>query len=104
MFCSVLANRSNRRRTPAWHEEMVQTIHEHQISRRHFLGRAAAAIGAWNVMSELARIETYAQQVAADNTSKAVIAPREPLKITKLETFIHRNSWVFVKITTDAGI
>jgi galactonate dehydratase len=84
---------------------MTEAIHEHRISRRRFLGRAAAAaIGTCGLAGGLAGIEACAQQVAADNASKAVIGPRAPLRITKLETFIHRNSWVFVKISTDAGI
>lgn len=32
------------------------------------------------------------------------IAPSENIKVTGIETFILTNSWVFVKITTDAGI
>jgi len=32
------------------------------------------------------------------------ISPRDKLKVTKLETFVLKNSWVFVKISTDAGI
>jgi len=82
---------------------MIETIHEHRLSRRRFLGRAAA-IGVGGLAGGLASIEAHAEQAAADQKSKAVIGPREPLKIAKLETFIHRNSWVFVKITTDAGI
>ena len=34
----------------------------------------------------------------------ALIDPGDTLKITKLETFVLRNTWVFVKISTDAGI
>lgn len=100
---SPLSQRSNGLRSAAWREEMTETIHEHRLSRRRFLGRAAA-LGACGLAGGLASIETYAEQAAADNASKAVVRPREPLKIAKLETFIHRNSWVFVKITTDAGI
>lgn len=96
--------RSNHPRVPPWREAMSQSIHEYQLSRRRFLGKAAAAIGAVGLTSGLASIDAYADQVAADNTTKAVIGPRSPLKITKIETFIHRNSWVFVKISTDAGI
>lgn len=103
MAGSLLWNRSKGLRSSAWREEMAETIHEHRLSRRRFLGRAAA-IGACGVASGLAGIERYAQQAAADQPGKAVVGPREPLKITKLETFIHRNSWVFVKISTDAGI
>ena len=38
------------------------------------------------------------------SASAAPIPPRAKLKITKLETFVLKNSWVFVKISTDAGI
>ena len=34
----------------------------------------------------------------------AMIGPRDNIKVTKLETFVLKNSWVFVKISTDAGI
>ncbi len=32
------------------------------------------------------------------------ISPNDKIKVTKLETFVLKNSWVFVKISTDAGI
>jgi len=32
------------------------------------------------------------------------IGPNEDIKVTKIETFVLENSWVFVKISTDAGI
>ena len=32
------------------------------------------------------------------------IDPSDNIKVTKLETFVLKNSWVFVKISTDAGI
>jgi len=104
MTYSPLIRRAEHPRVPAWRAEMMESIHEHQISRRRFLGRAAAAVGAFSLTGGLAGIETYAEQAAADNASKAVVPGRSPLKITKLETFIHKNSWVFVKISTDAGI
>ena len=34
----------------------------------------------------------------------AIIAPGDSIKVTRIETFVLRNSWVFVKISTDAGI
>lgn len=34
----------------------------------------------------------------------APISPKDKIKVTKLETFVLKNSWVFVKIYTDAGI
>jgi galactonate dehydratase len=82
---------------------LIDTIEDHRLSRRKFLGQAAA-IGAGGIVAGLAQLDAVAQQAASDNASKAVVPARSPLKITKLETFIHRNSWVYVKITTDAGI
>ena len=32
------------------------------------------------------------------------IGPNEAIKVTKIESFVLKNSWVFVKISTDAGI
>lgn len=34
----------------------------------------------------------------------APISPKDNIKVTKLETFVLKNSWVFVKIYTDVGI
>ena len=34
----------------------------------------------------------------------AQVDPNDALKITNLETFVLENSWVFVKLTTNAGI
>ncbi len=34
----------------------------------------------------------------------AVIGPNDKIKVTEIETFVLKNSWVFVKISTDAGI
>lgn len=104
MSLSASSGRPFRR---AWRDEfgeMQERIHQHQMSRRSFLGRTAAAIGTGSLVAGLAQIEAFAQEAASANASKAVVPGRSPLKITKLETFIHKNSWVFVKITTDAGI
>jgi galactonate dehydratase len=40
----------------------------------------------------------------AERTNAAQIGPKDNIKVTKLETFVLKNSWVFVKISTDAGI
>jgi galactonate dehydratase len=40
----------------------------------------------------------------AERTDAAAVGPNDNVKVTKIETFILRNSWVFVKISTDAGI
>lgn len=34
----------------------------------------------------------------------ALIGPKDNIKVTRIETFVLKNSWVFVKISTDAGI
>jgi galactonate dehydratase len=42
---------------------------------------------------------------ATSSIAKAApINPNDKIKVTKLETFVLKNSWVFVKISTDAGI
>ena len=42
--------------------------------------------------------------LSAEPSPNAPVDPNDPIKVTKLETFILKNSWVFVKISTDAGI
>ena len=37
-------------------------------------------------------------------SKEAPISPGDQIKVTKIETFVLKNSWVFVKISTDAGI
>ena len=37
-------------------------------------------------------------------TALAAVGPNDKVKITKVESFVLKNSWVFVKISTDAGI
>jgi len=59
------------------------------LSRRGFVARATAAAG-------LAGLLQMNRQAEAGTGARAPISPRESLKITKLETFVLRNSWVFV--------
>lgn len=40
----------------------------------------------------------------AKRTDAAQIGPNDNIKVSKIETFVLKNSWVFVKISTDAGI
>lgn len=40
----------------------------------------------------------------ARRSDAAQIGPNDSLKVTKIESFVLTNSWVFVKISTDAGI
>lgn len=42
--------------------------------------------------------------VHPEDAAACVIAPNEQIKVTKIQTFVLKNSWVFVKISTDAGI
>ena len=49
----------------------------------------------------LAAMEAIAKPQRAD---AAPIDPKENIKVTKIDTFVLRNSWVFVKISTDAGL
>ena len=37
-------------------------------------------------------------------TEAAVVGPNDPIRVTGIESFVLKNSWVFVKISTDAGI
>ena len=38
------------------------------------------------------------------SSARAPVGPNERIAITSLETFVLKSSWVFVKISTDAGI
>jgi len=40
----------------------------------------------------------------AERTDAAQVGPKDNIKVTKIEAFVLKSSWVFVKISTDAGI
>jgi galactonate dehydratase len=40
----------------------------------------------------------------APRTDAAAVGPNDTIKVTKIESFVLKNSWVFVKISTDAGV
>ena len=42
--------------------------------------------------------------LAPRRANAAAIGTREQVKVTKIESFVLKNSWVFVKISTDVGI
>src|SRR5947208_2003093 len=42
--------------------------------------------------------------VGAAQAQEAPIRPRDPLRVTRLETFLVRPRWLFLKIHTNAGI
>src|SRR5688572_2412357 len=64
------------------------------IGRRSLFRNALAATG-------LLGLDAF---FTAQRTDAAQIGPKDNIKVTKIETFVLRNSWVFVKISTDAGI
>jgi galactonate dehydratase len=66
-------------------------------SRRSVLAGAFAALGS----AALSRAEAAAHERAG---SDAPVRPRAPLKITRLETFLVKPRWLFLKVHTDAGI
>ena len=66
-------------------------------SRRSVLAGAFGALG-WSAFD---RAEAQAQERAKGD---APVAARDRIKITKLETFLVKPRWLFLKIHTDAGI
>jgi galactonate dehydratase len=69
---------------------------EGSVSRRSVLAGAAAGLG----LAALAEAEAIAREKDAD----APIPRKDAMKITKLETFLVKPRWLFLKIHTDAGI
>jgi galactonate dehydratase len=66
-------------------------------SRRSVLAGAFAALGC----SALSRAEAAAQERAGKD---APVTRKEPLKVTRLETFLVKPRWLFLKVHTNAGI
>src|SRR5215510_13571665 len=64
------------------------------ISRRSLL-RGALATGGLYGLDAL---------FTCERTNAAAVGPNDKIKVTKIETFVLKNSWVFVKVSTDAGI
>src|SRR5205807_5631379 len=67
---------------------------EGSVSRRSVLTGAAAGLG-WAALAEAE---------AADKDADAPVPRKDALKITKLETFLVKPRWLFLKVHTDAGI
>ncbi len=65
------------------------------ISRRDLLVSSVAGLGA----GALTTVDAY-----RPGGNSALISPKESLKITKLETFLVKPRWLFLKVYTDAGI
>ena len=67
------------------------------LDRRRALASAFAAVG----LSALSPAAAAAQEQVNRN---APISPKDHLKITKIETFLVRPRWLFLKVHTNAGI
>src|SRR5688500_3884749 len=59
------------------------------MNRRAFLNSTATGLGA---------------QAAQAQAQQAPIRPRDPLRVTRLETFLVQPRWLFLKVHTNAGI
>src|SRR3974377_2341518 len=68
-----------------------------RTSRRSVIAGAFASLG-WGAFEHA---EAAAQQKVGNN---APISPRDNLKVTKLETFLVKPRWLFLKVHTNAGI
>jgi galactonate dehydratase len=66
------------------------------VSRRSVLTGAAAGLG----LAALAEAEAVAKQKDGD----APVPHKDAMKITKLETFLVKPRWLFLKVHTDAGL
>jgi galactonate dehydratase len=69
---------------------------EGSVSRRSVLAGAAAGLG-WAALAE-------AEAVAREKDDGAPVPRKDAMKITKLETFLVKPRWLFLKVHTDAGI
>jgi galactonate dehydratase len=67
------------------------------LSRRSALRASIAATGIGGLLANLRGAEEAA-------SSNAPIKARDPLKITRLETFLVKPRWLFLKVHTNAGI
>jgi galactonate dehydratase len=66
------------------------------VSRRSVLAGAAAGLG-WAALAE-------AEAAAREKDGDAPVPRKDAMKITKLETFLVKPRWLFLKVHTDAGI
>lgn len=78
-------------------------------TRRSFLQTtsqfAAASVVAGAVIPRAFSAEKNSKDTSEiERSDAAQIGPKDNIKITKIESFVLKSSWVFVKISTDAGI
>ncbi len=69
------------------------------LNRRRAIGSLMTTLG-----FGMAAEANAAQTAPTRNAKDAPIAPRDKLKITKVETFLVKPRWLFLKIHTDAGL
>ena len=81
----------------SWLAESQDNARRRKISRRRFMGRAAVAAGLVGLVETVRRVE-------AESASRAAVSSQKSIKITKVEPFMLKNSWSFVKISTNVGI
>jgi galactonate dehydratase len=67
------------------------------VSRRSLLTAGAATLG-------LAALTNGPSAAEKRSQRDAPISPKDPLKITRLETFLVKPRWLFLKVHTNAGI
>lgn len=78
-------------------------------SRRKFFKMTGQFAASSAIAGTVIPREFYSERNDHKNSSiersdSAMIGPKDNIKITKIESFVLKNSWVFVKISTDAGI
>lgn len=79
------------------HKKMNQISNKNGVSRRSFIKGLGATAGTAATMG----IPFISE--ASDN-SEPLIDPSDNLKVTKLETFLVKPRWIFLKVHTNAGI
>ena len=65
---------------------------------------AASALAGGTIPYVHANVNSNSTDAYAERSDAAMIGPKDSIRVTKLETFVLKSSWVFVKISTDAGI
>jgi galactonate dehydratase len=78
-------------------------------SRRDFFKTTGQAVAATAIAGGVVPYIHIKEPVNPDfanveRSDAALIGPRDNIKVTNIETFVLKNTWVFVKISTDAGI
>jgi len=75
----------------------MQPEHRQSISRRAWAKGAFAGLG-------LPALGANIANAGAQAGTSAPIPPKDKIKITKLETFLVKPRWLFLKVHTDAGL